>query len=68
MTLVLMILVVGLYAFNVYLFFSQVRHNPEMPLLTKVVWFLLLVVLPFAGIWLYHSSHSRLQWKDVLKD
>lgn len=49
------IISIALYAFNVWLIFKRILPGPHLKRFEKIFWTVLLLLLPFIGLFIYTS-------------
>ena len=67
----MVIIVIGavilLYAFNVYVYFTQVKKDPNLKEGEKLAWWLFLLKDPFFGLWMHNYSRSKRKNKNIFR-
>lgn len=67
MIIFLAILVILIYGFNIYLIVNQIAPSKKLSKHDKVIWSILLIIVPLLGLWFYNYINSKLPGKNIFR-
>lgn len=67
MVIVVIAVMILLYAYNVYVYFTQVKKDPNLKEGEKLAWWLFLLKDPLFGLWMHNYTRSKRKNKNIFR-